>query len=267
MTRPRRLKDMRLDLWEVVLLLLFVAGIAWSTRPAPPAVPAPPPGGNPVQSVREMEPFRLEYGPDHYSEREEEWFIRDYFQDRRDGVFVDVGANHYQNYSKTYYLESRLGWSGIAIEPQREFAADYARFRPRTKFLPFFVSDTSNESARLYMTRSSLVASGDRTFVEQFGEVSEVRDVPTITLTDLLDAEGIERIDLLSMDIELHEPRALRGFDIQRFRPSLVCIEGLLPVRQEILDYFARNGYVIVGKYIWVDLENFYFAPLPSGRP
>jgi hypothetical protein len=64
------------------------------------------------------------------------------------------------------------------------------------------------------------------------------------------------------MDIELHEPEALRGFDIQRFRPQLVCIEAHPEVRQEILDYFARNGYVVVGKYLRADIWNLYFTPL-----
>ena len=209
-----------------------------------------------------MELLRQRYGPAHYSEREEEWMIRDYFQDRPGGVFVDVGANHYQNSSKTYYLESKLGWSGLAIEPQREFAADYAKYRPRTKFFPIFVSDKSNETARLHIIKKlSMVASSDGDFVKKFGDPDEVREVPTITLTDLLDAEGISRIDFLSIDIELHEPQALKGFDIQRFKPALVCIEALLPVRQQILDYFAAHGYVVVGKYVWVDLENLYFAP------
>ena len=111
------------------------------------------------------------------------------------------------------------------------------------------MSNDSNETARLYVTeRTSLVASGDKQFVEQFGPLDEIREVPTITLNDLLVAEGIQKIDFLSMDIELHEPQALAGFDIKRFRPSLVCIEGLLPVRQQILDYFAANDYVLVGK-------------------
>ena len=93
-------------------------------------------------SATELAGFKKKYGPDHFSEREEEWLIRDYFQDRPGGVFVDVGANHYKVASKTYYLESRLGWSGIAIEPQREFADEYKAYRPRTKFLPFFVSES-----------------------------------------------------------------------------------------------------------------------------
>ena len=37
----------------------------------------------------------------------------------------------------------------------------------------------------------------------------DVRTVPTITLNDLLDREGVKVIDLLSMDIEQHEPQAL----------------------------------------------------------
>jgi FkbM family methyltransferase len=241
-----------------------------AARPAPSAAPPVPVAAGdtpPPQSASEMEYFRKRYGPDHHTEREEEWMIRDYFQDKRGGVFVDVGANHFRSMSKTYYLESTLGWSGIAIEPQREFAADYAKHRPRTKFFPFFVSNVSNATARLHMIKSiSAVASSDAEFVKRFGTPDEVREVPTVTLTDLLDAQRIRKIDFMNMDIELHEPRALEGFDIKRFKPSLVCIEGLLPVRQAILDYFARNGYVLVGKYVWVDTENLYFQPLGGSR-
>jgi FkbM family methyltransferase len=251
----RRLLTRRFDLWEIFLVVFVLALIFWR----------PMPRFNPVQSDSEIEPFVKQYGPGHFSEREEEWLIRDFFKDRRDGVFVDVGANHYQLASKTYYLETVLGWSGLAVEPQAQYAADYATFRPRTRFLPFFVSDQSNQSARLYLLKDSpLVASGNQDFVRQFGEPDEVREVPAVTLNDLLAREGVTTIDFLSMDIELHEPQALSGFDIERFKPALVCIEALLPVRQRILDYFAQHGYVVVGKYVWVDRENLYFAPIGS---
>ena len=263
----------------VLLSILVIGGVAWgswragrSASGTPPqevagVSPIKPAAPNAVVSAGEMRDFRERYGPDHFSEREEEWMIRDYFQDRRDGVFVDVGAHHFKSSSKTYYLESKLGWSGLAIEPQVEFGPDYAKYRPRTKFLPFFVSDVSNDKAKLYILKSMrAVASSNGEFVKQFGKPDEVREVPTITLNDLLRAEGISRIDLLSIDIELHEPQALKGFDIKRFRPSLVCIEALQPVRQQILDYFASNGYVVVGKYMWVDLENLYLAPLSAVR-
>ena len=54
----------------------------------------------------------------------------------------------------------------------------------------------------------------------------------------------------MSIDIELWEPKALAGFDIDRFKPKLVCIEAHQQVRQQILDYFAHHRYVVVGKYL-----------------
>jgi FkbM family methyltransferase len=203
------------------------------------------------------------YGPDRYSQFAEEWIIRDFFQDRRGGVFVDVGANHYRDSSTTYYLEKNLGWSGLAIEPLAQFEADYKTHRPKTRFLPFFVSDVSDDVAKLYVLDAhTVVSSSDKAFTERTGANPREMTVPTITLNDLLPRHGIEKFHFLSMDIELSEPKALTGFDLRRFGPELVCIEAHSEVRQFILDYFARNGYVIVGKYLSADEHNLYFTPL-----
>jgi len=245
----------KLDLWEVALLA--VLGPITVGSQFPPI----------VMSDYELKPFRDKYGPNHNSEYYEEWFIRDFFGDRRNGVFLDVGANHHQDASKTYYLETQLGWSGIAIDPLKHFEEGYRRYRPRTKFFPLFVSDKSDQTAKLYVLRNNTrVSSSDENFTRAWGTPDEVRTVPTVALNDLLARERVAKIDFVSMDIELHEPQALKGFDIQRFRPSLVCIEALLPVRQQILDYFSSNGYVPVGRYLWVDRENLYFTPLASAH-
>jgi len=37
-------------------------------------------------------------------------------------------------------------------------------------------------------------------------------------------------------------------------------------VRQQILDYFARHAYVMVGRYLRVDVQNLYFTPLDRGE-
>src|SRR4030095_16915236 len=126
------------------------------------------------------------------------------------------------------------------------------------------VSDASNQLAKMYLvSKSSLIASGNRDFTEKVGEKAKEIEVPTITLNDLLDSEGVKKIDFMSIDIELWEPKALAGFDVERFRPELVCIEAHPQVRQQIIDYFARHHYVVVGKYLRADINNLYFAPLP----
>ena len=215
------------------------------------------------RNADELQQVAEQYGPGRNSRYGEEWIIRDFFKDQRFGVFVDVGANHYQRESNTYFLETQLGWSGVAIEPQAKFAADYAAHRPRTRFVPVFVSDVSSAQAVLYVPRNDLVASSDRRFAEsESNQSAEPVTVNTTTLDDILDRSGVKRIDFLSMDIELHEPRALSGFSIDRFRPRLVCIESHAAVRQQIIDYFVTHNYVVIGKYLRADTENLWFAPV-----
>lgn len=214
----------------------------------------------------ELKALRQAFGPLRHSRDAEEWIVRDFFGAERGGVFVDVGANHHQRFSNTFHLERELGWSGVAVEPQTQFADGYKRHRPRTTFVPLFVSDVSNREATLYIsTTNDLVASSSREFTQSSGGGATPTRVTTTTLDDLLTRLGVSRIDFLTMDIELAEPQALAGFSIDRFKPRLVCIEAHLPVRQQILDYFARHGYVLLGKYWRADLENFWFAPLGSG--
>jgi FkbM family methyltransferase len=209
----------------------------------------------------ELEAFERRYGFSRHSEYGEEWFVRDFFNDYREGVFVDVGANHYARNSNTYYLETALQWSGLAIEPQAKFAGDYAAHRPRTRFIPLFVSDLSNRDAILYVPQDDLLASSTRTLAESKGGDVAAVHTNTTTLDDILDRAAIESFDFLSMDIELHEPQALNGLSIDRFRPRLVCIEAHAEVRQQIIDYFAVHRYVIVGKYLRADAQNLWFTP------
>jgi FkbM family methyltransferase len=248
---PRGWNARRFDLVELSLAVVFTAFCVSIVIAAMP---------EPVHE--EATDLERSYGPNRYSENVEEWIIRDFFRDRTGGVFVDVGASHYQLNSNTYLLEKRLGWSGLAIEPFTHFETGYLVERPKTQFLPFFVSDVSGEEARMYTLGDTFLAgSTDKQFVERFGKNPKEFVAPTITLNDLLAAAKLESFDFLSMDIELSEPKALAGFDIRRFKPQLVCIEAHPEVRQQILDYFAANRYVIIGKYLRADDKNLYFMP------
>ena len=250
---------------EVVALSIVVAAATWTvavsvhTRQLRQHAFFSGPG------FTESEPFRA-YGPARSSRDFEEWIIRDFFKDRRGGVFLDVGANHFQNDSNTYFLETALGWSGVAVDALEEFAADYKTHRPRTKFVAMFASDVADTTVQFFVPKDNpLVASANRDFTIREGAEGTPRTVPTTTLNAVLDQAGIARINLLSMDIELAEPKALAGFDIARFAPELVCIEAHPDVRQEILDYFHRHGYVVVGRYLRADPKNLYFMRSAPG--
>jgi hypothetical protein len=103
----RRRPVISFDAWELTVLTLVLGFLYWITwqrasarRPAPGAECARDRGLH--RAVRPVSLLRARRGVDDPR----------LLPDRREGVFVDIGANHYRDASKTYYLETRLGWSG-----------------------------------------------------------------------------------------------------------------------------------------------------------
>lgn len=45
--------------------------------------------------------------------------------DKKNGVFVEIGAGHWQNQNNTYVLEKHFGWKGTAIDIMPNLAKDY----------------------------------------------------------------------------------------------------------------------------------------------
>jgi FkbM family methyltransferase len=244
-----------------VFILAFVLGGQWNARRL----------GNlrlPFDSAFDEEldaTLRTTFGPQRRSNGPEEWIIRDVFHDKRNGVFVDVGAWHWETGSNTYFLEQDLGWSGLAIDASPEFAAGWRDHRPNSQFVVAFVDATDGASRTFYTGANSQTSSASQSEPSQFGGgVVATAQVATARLDTLLERAGIGRFDLLSMDIEQGEPAALAGFSLAKYRPSLVCIEAHMPAREAILKYFTAAGYAVNAKYLRYDVQNLYFEPLPD---
>jgi FkbM family methyltransferase len=200
-----------------------------------------------------------------WSQGFEELVIRDFFADRKAGFFVDVGCFLPREGSTTCYLEEELQWTGIGIDVIAEYGKTWGKHRPKTKFLAYAVSDVDGEKMSLHI--GGIIASLDRetvdSFIEERGKTWDVREieVTTMTLNTLLEQNDVEKVDFLSIDIEGAEPAALKGFDIQRYKPDLCCVEGRK--RSEVMEYFVSNGYELIEKYQKADKVNLYFRPKP----
>lgn len=203
-----------------------------------------------------------------HSQSDEELIIRDFFQDRRKGFFLDVGCAWPMKYNNTYYLEARLNWRGIGIDGLPDFAAAWQQKRKRSKFFNYIVTDHSGTTETFY--RAELLGiSSTRPLPDPGGKpikYDEIK-VPTITLNELLRKQGVTKIDFVSMDIEGGELLALAGFDIDRFKPELLCIEAHVGNREKILTYFAAHGYERIERYIPRDEVNYYFTPKTAAQP
>jgi FkbM family methyltransferase len=198
-----------------------------------------------------------------YSMFDEEIIIRDFFQDRRSGFFLDVGCAWPIRENNTYYLEKHLGWSGIGVDALSDFAPGWKRERPASKFRNFLVTDHSGTNDRFFKSWGLGLSSVDKRSASgaYFGDEIKVEEisVPSTTLNDLLEREGITKIDLLALDIEGQELPALRGIDLDRFRPELVIAEGK---KDDVRRYLRRHGYELIERYLPFDLVNDYFQPI-----
>lgn len=200
-----------------------------------------------------------------YSQGREEVIIRHFFQDERGGLFVDIGCYHWKDASTTYYLEEKLGWSGIAVDAQDKLRRGYEANRKNTKFFSYFVSEKSNLKQPFYV--AGPVSSGSKDHLEKFprlagqGQTPSAISVETISLNDLLEGNGIEEIDFLSIDVEGFERNVLDGFNIDKYKPRLACVSAGPSVRKEVIDYFDKGGYEPIPRYSDHDNVNLYFRP------
>jgi FkbM family methyltransferase len=209
--------------------------------------------------------FRDALGPElaneepQWSQGYEELIIRDFFGDKKGGVFVDVGCYLPRELSTTYYLEDQQQWTGIGIDAQRQFAAAWKKERPRSTFVATAISDKDGETLTLFIAGTT--ASLEKWAMEIFTKDLQEVQVKTITLDTLLDMHVIDKVDFLSIDIDGAEMSALNGFDIQRYKPDLCGIEAVRP--EPVKAYFEANGYELIEKYLKVDKVNLYFRPKP----
>lgn len=250
-------------------ILLAVAAWRWTTRPGEPTHVASDAWSKTV-GAKMLEIHQKQLAapprtgilaePNRYSLFGEEVLIRDFFQDRRDGFFLDVGCAWPIKSNNTYYLEKHLGWRGIGIDALADYGDAWKHERPGSRFFAYLVSDRSSDEETFYKSEDSGLSSTNREWAtgKGFGiemNVEEI-EVPSTTLDALLEREQVQDVDLLAMDIEGYELPALRGFDLERYRPELIVTEG---DSKEVQDYLAAHGYELIEKYLAYDSVNRYF--------
>lgn len=180
------------------------------------------------------------------------------FFDRRDGVFVEVGAFDPVFQSQTYHLEIS-GWRGVLIEPEPSQADHLRKSRRASVFEVACVApEAAGRAARLWSRRGLSTLR----FREKQAEGGVVVSVACATLDQVLDDAGLDHVDFLSIDVEGSEPDVLRGFDFARFRPDLILVDDRERFG-ETTRLMARNRYRLVRR----TGHNGWFVPKNSGFP
>jgi FkbM family methyltransferase len=177
------------------------------------------------------------------------------YLDFRGGTFIEAGANDGIAQSNTYFLEKKLGWKGLLVEPVPRYFRMCRRARtaitvnnalgPLEKdgedleiLAGGLMSLPVSVDARFLHGRSvqEHAAFGAREYGARAAQTVRTR---IRALSALIDEAGLGKIDFFSLDVEGFELEVLKGLDMSRHRPGLMLIETEQP--QEVGAFLGRR--------------------------
>jgi FkbM family methyltransferase len=157
-----------------------------------------------------------------YSDLSEESLLRQHFEKKTSGSFLDVGANDPENAVSRFLWGD---WDGVIVEPLPRQAE---RFRKIPGLKVAEVALTSPEKAVDGYAEFSIAGKQSTLLPEKLmdrGVISDRVAVRTTSLEQLLTDQKIQQLDFLSVDVEGSEIEVLGGFDLERFRVGLLLVE------------------------------------------
>jgi FkbM family methyltransferase len=201
-----------------------------------------------------------------YSQCEEDVFLNQtIFKNKRNGVYIELGALDGVLYSNTKFYEDSLNWKGILIEPHPEKFKLLQTNRPNNFLFNNLVSCHKEPLEFRYFVDCHAAVSGVENTLSQhhfdtyFESTNEWNKslpqnkifITPISLTDIVKSTQITHVDLLSLDVEGHEYEVLQSWDFA-IPIDIILIEtlGVQPEKDELCrEILIKNNYRLVSKY------------------
>lgn len=192
--------------------------------------------------------------PKYFSQCGEDEFLNiNYFKNKRNGVYMELGALDGVLYSNTKFFEDHLGWKGILIEPHPIKFQNLTSNRPNNYLFDNIVS-SATEDVVLRSFIDNDVSGVEDTLPKEYltGVFSQIPEPHAKTLTDIVKTTGVEHIDLLSLDVEGHKYEVLLSWDFS-VPIEIILIETLgssqIDRDQQCREILIKNGYSLDCKY------------------
>jgi FkbM family methyltransferase len=192
----------------------------------------------------------------------------------QDVFIVSIGAMDGVTYDSLRPYVDRYGWSGLFVEPVPDqfdaLVRSFAGASPsrRLQFERAAIADRDGDVEMVRMP-VSLVENGQvepwvvgmstlwpprNGFAKgheriAFAQHAERFRVKAMTVPALLARHGVDRIDVLQIDVEGYDWTVLRQFDLSRYRPAVVRVErGNVPLTEQaaMREHLLAHGYEVM---------------------
>ena len=200
--------------------------------------------------------------------------VADFFGNKRDGFFIEMGAADGILASNTYRFERDFGWNGILIEPIENYYNDISVNRPTTKFtFNVCVGEIEGSVEFKRIEGNSKLLSGiiDKCStahcsriereVLAMDQVIHIDSIPCRRMDAILKECDTNHVDYCSIDVEGGELSVLKSISMETspIRPILFGVENNYNTT-EVLDYLAEFGYQRIGS---IGGDDFFYRGYP----
>jgi FkbM family methyltransferase len=176
-----------------------------------------------------------------------------YFQNKRNGIFLEMGALDGVTYSNTKFFEDSLNWSGILIEPIPHNYEKCKQIRKRSLVYNCIVSSSSTPMD-IYVN-GAVSSVKDHTTEDYYDGWHKNKNIDIISvncrrLDDILHEANVKVIDFWSLDVEGSEYEVLKTMD-WNIPVRVLCIEicggQSSEMNEACRDLLRQNGFKFDG--------------------
>ena len=186
-----------------------------------------------------------------YSQEGEDLILSRFFEGKRKGFFIDVGAFHTVRFSNTLMFY-KLGWHGINIEARPGSKKLFDSIRKRDINVEYPVSDVASELVYYCFNEPALNGFSPQLTMERngIGHYKVIKEIKMMTkrLDEILD-EYLpidQKIDFISIDVESFDLNVLKSNNWNKYKPEVILVEDLefdFNSSSSITSYLELNGY------------------------
>jgi len=201
-----------------------------------------------------------------YSQFKEDLFVKNFFINKKKGLYLDIGCHHPFRSNNTYLLY-KLGWTGVNIDAIQQNIDLFDIHRPRDINI-CGVLNNKKENRYLYIPNKNLLST-EISINKKFSDYWKIhhnqkihkKKIVTNTLSTILKKKklNLDNFDFLSIDVEGNELNCIKSIDLNKYNPKLICIETLKINRDKD---FKVHSYLLKKKYkkIYSTNANSFYA-------
>ncbi len=199
-----------------------------------------------------LKPVQEVYGEVIYSQDGEEVYLKSRFFNKKQGIYVDVGANHPFRFSNTYWAYVN-GWRGINIEPDIVNYKLLQNFRSNDININCGVSDKETQ-LQYYVFKESALNTFCEEEIRNKNDIVDIRKVPIKRLDSIFREYSITKVDYLDIDVEGMEMNVLNSISWDEVTIECILVEQKRMnlydiIASKVCAYLRDRGYIPINKY------------------